>query len=112
MIGDVKAKNILLVDDIVDTAGSVVSAVNELKTHGAKDILIACTHAVLSGEAFSRLNGLYEDSVAEGWCFKVIGTSSIYHQNMPEWYISFEIEELMAQIISKINSRGSVKGLH
>ncbi|RPH89364.1 MAG: ribose-phosphate pyrophosphokinase, partial [Calditrichaeota bacterium] len=50
-IGDVRNKNVLMVDDLVDTAGTLVNGVKMLKMNGAKDIYVACTHAVLSGNA-------------------------------------------------------------
>lgn len=58
LIGDVKGKNVLLVDDEVNTAGSVVSAVNVVRDYGAKDVLFAFTHPFLSEQAYKRLADL------------------------------------------------------
>ncbi|MDD5680644.1 MAG: ribose-phosphate pyrophosphokinase [Candidatus Omnitrophica bacterium] len=55
IMGDVKGKNALIVDDIVATAGSIVEATEALKKSGAKDIYAAVTHAILSGPAIDRL---------------------------------------------------------
>ncbi len=55
IIGDVKGKNVLLVDDIIDTAGTFVNAVKALKDNGAVKIYGAVTHAVLSGAAYERI---------------------------------------------------------
>ncbi len=55
IIGDVKGKNILLVDDLIDTGGTFVSAINALKVNGAKKIFGVATHALLSGEAVDKL---------------------------------------------------------
>lgn len=55
IIGDVKGKHAIIIDDIVDTAGSLTAAVNILKDFGAKDIYFACTHAVFSGPAMERI---------------------------------------------------------
>ncbi len=55
VIGDVKGKNVLIVDDIIDTAGTFTSAIRALKENGAKDIYGACTHAILSGSAYERI---------------------------------------------------------
>lgn len=55
LIGDVEGKNILMIDDIIDTAGTICSAADALKARGAKDIYVSCTHAVLSGPAVERL---------------------------------------------------------
>jgi len=57
IMGDVKGKNVVMVDDIVATAGSIVEAAAALKRNGAKDIYVAITHAVLSGPAIERIKG-------------------------------------------------------
>jgi ribose-phosphate pyrophosphokinase len=55
IIGDVQGKDILLVDDLIDTAGTYVSAINALKGNGANNIFGAVTHAVLSGDAVEKI---------------------------------------------------------
>lgn len=55
IIGDVKDRNVIIVDDMCDTAGTLVAGVDLLKREGAKDIYFACTHAVFSGPAIERL---------------------------------------------------------
>lgn len=55
ILGDVKGKNVLLVDDIIATAGSILEATEALKAHGAKSIQVAVSHGVLSGPAKERL---------------------------------------------------------
>ncbi len=56
IIGDVKGKFALMVDDIVDTAGSLCEGAKALKRLGAKKVIAACTHAVLSKNAVERIN--------------------------------------------------------
>lgn len=56
IIGDVQGKNILIVDDLVDTAGTLCNAVKALQHAGARDVYAACTHPVLSGEALKRIS--------------------------------------------------------
>jgi len=112
LIGEVRDKDVLLVDDIVDTAGSVTAAVDELKIHGANNIVLACIHPLFSGPAWERLNQIHERAQQEGWQFRVVGTSAIEHPNAPSWYHSFNISELTATIIKTINARGSVSGVH
>jgi ribose-phosphate pyrophosphokinase len=58
LIGDVAGKNVLLVDDEVNTAGSIVNAVNVVRKAGAKDVYFAFSHAFLSGKAFQRFEEL------------------------------------------------------
>lgn len=55
IIGEVEGKNVLLVDDLIDTGGTFVSSIKALKEKGAKDIYGAITHPLLSGEAILRI---------------------------------------------------------
>jgi ribose-phosphate pyrophosphokinase len=57
IIGDVDGKNILIVDDLVDTAGTLCNAVVALKKEGAQDVYAASTHPVLSGNALKNIEG-------------------------------------------------------
>ncbi|WP_027388926.1 ribose-phosphate diphosphokinase [Chrysiogenes arsenatis] len=56
VIGDVEGKNLAIVDDIIDTAGTICHAVHALKERGANDIYGVCTHPVFSGPAIERIN--------------------------------------------------------
>jgi len=56
IIGAVRNRNILIVDDLIDTAGTFCSAVQALKQQGADEVFGACTHPVLSGQAIDRIN--------------------------------------------------------
>jgi ribose-phosphate pyrophosphokinase len=56
IIGDVEDRNCVLVDDLVDTAGTLCQAARALKDHGAKRVIAYCTHPVLSGPAIENLN--------------------------------------------------------
>jgi ribose-phosphate pyrophosphokinase len=58
IIGDVNGKDVIIVDDLVDTAGSIQEAVNLVKAKGAQDVYVTFTHPVLSGPAIERLRGL------------------------------------------------------
>ncbi|HEC1786110.1 MULTISPECIES: ribose-phosphate pyrophosphokinase [Campylobacter] len=55
VIGDVKDKEVILVDDIIDTAGTIVKAAEVFKSKGAKSVIACCTHPVLSGVAYERI---------------------------------------------------------
>jgi ribose-phosphate pyrophosphokinase len=55
IIGDVQGKSVLLLDDMIDTAGTIVQGAQACLDHGARDVITACTHAVLSGPALERL---------------------------------------------------------
>lgn len=55
VVGEVKGKTIIIVDDIIDTAGTFINAVDALLERGAKKIYGACTHPILSGDAIDRI---------------------------------------------------------
>lgn len=55
VIGDVAGKQALIVDDIIDTAGTLVQALHVLREHGAESVSAACTHGVFSGMAYERI---------------------------------------------------------
>ncbi|MGD2084686.1 MAG: ribose-phosphate pyrophosphokinase [Candidatus Aminicenantes bacterium] len=55
IIGDVKDKDTVIVDDIIDTAGTLVETVQGLKSHGARRVFAVCTHGLLSGKAIERI---------------------------------------------------------
>lgn len=56
LIGDVNGKHAIIIDDIVDTAGTLVSGIDMLYENGAKAVYASCVHGVLSGPAIERLN--------------------------------------------------------
>jgi ribose-phosphate pyrophosphokinase len=56
VIGEVAGRDVILVDDMVDTAGTLVKSAEALKESGAREVYACCTHAVLSGEAVARIN--------------------------------------------------------
>lgn len=55
VIGDIQDKNVILIDDVIDTAGTICNAANALKDMGAKEVYACCTHSVLSGPAIERI---------------------------------------------------------
>lgn len=63
IIGDVKDRCCLIVDDMVDTAGTLCKAADALKEHGAKKVIAYCTHPILSGPAIENLEGSTIDSL-------------------------------------------------
>ena len=72
LIGDVKGQNVILVDDMVDTAGTLTKAADMMIERGALSVRAICTHAILSGNAFERI----ENSQLE----ELIVTDSIPHE--------------------------------
>jgi ribose-phosphate pyrophosphokinase len=63
VIGDIKDKNVILLDDIIDTAGTITGGAKALMDLGAKKVYAACTHPVLSGPAIERINNSVIDEL-------------------------------------------------
>ena len=63
LIGEVEDRTCLIVDDMVDTAGTLCQAANALKKEGAKKVVAYCTHPVLSGNALNNINGSQLDAL-------------------------------------------------
>ncbi len=87
LIGDVKGKDVILIDDIIDTGGTLVKAAEIMLENGATSVRAMCTHAVLSGPAYDRINasGLTElvvtDTIPlkqESPKIKVISTAALF----------------------------------
>lgn len=74
VIGDFKDKNCIIIDDIIDTAGTITNAADTLVSEGANRVYIAATHGVLSGPAIERIN----NSNVE----KCVITDTILHENL------------------------------
>ena len=63
IIGDIKDKNVILLDDMIDTAGTIVNSAQALRDRGAKKVYACCTHAVLSGPAIERIENSVIDEL-------------------------------------------------
>ncbi|GBE36595.1 ribose-phosphate pyrophosphokinase [bacterium BMS3Bbin07] len=106
VIGDVRNKDAMILDDIIDTAGTTVQAVEALKERGAKRISAACTHAVLSGPAIDRINA---SSLEE-----VIVTNTIPLDSKKEKcskIVSLSIARIFSESIKRIHEETSISSL-
>jgi ribose-phosphate pyrophosphokinase len=111
VIGEVRDRSVLIVDDIVDTAGSVASAVRALWAQGATDVVVAGVHVILSEPGWERLHALRAEAETRGVSLRVAATSSVLQPGAPPWYSTFALEDLLAQVIRSVNTRGSVRAL-
>lgn len=103
MIGEVKDKDVLLVDDMISTGGTIVHAANYMKEKGAKSVRVAATHGVFSGEALAMIN----DSAIE----EVIITNTIKPreevlQNKKITIVS--VAPLLAEAIRRVRTGESI----
>jgi ribose-phosphate pyrophosphokinase len=102
VIGDVEGKNILLVDDLTETAGTLTAAAGLLKKHGAKDIYAAVSHGVLGEKGLQRL--------ADSEIKELFATNSVPQAQGPK-VTALDISSLMAQAIRSVHDDESVTSL-
>jgi ribose-phosphate pyrophosphokinase len=107
IIGDVRDKTCVLVDDIVDTAGTLCAAAAALKQNGARKVLAYCTHAVLSGPAISNLEASELDQLV------VTDTIPLTPQARACGRIrQLSVSEMLAETIRRIAFGESVSSLY
>ncbi|QTA37323.1 ribose-phosphate pyrophosphokinase [Thermosipho ferrireducens] len=100
IIGEVEGKTAIIVDDIVDTARSLVNAAAALKKNGAKRVIACITHPVLSDDAKERI----KNSDIE----KIYISDSIYHENLPENFEVVSLAPLLGEAIVRVRKNLSV----
>ncbi len=105
LIGDVRDKNVLVVDDIIDTAGTLVNGVKVLKDKGANDIYVACTHALLSGNAVELIQN---SNITKIFCSN--STSLPEHKKLDNMEVLC-ISRLLAEAITRIHEERSISDL-
>jgi len=106
IIGDVKGKNCIIVDDIIDSGGTIINAVEALKKAGAIDVYVFITHAVLSGDAAEKIK---KSKIKKLIITDTIDNSLKIKNNSKIEVIS--ISPLMAEAISRISNSTSVSDL-
>ena len=106
IIGDVDGRTCVIMDDMVDTAGTLCKAADALKEHGATRVLAYCTHPVLSGSAIERINDSALDELV------VTDTIPLAQKAVACPRIrQISIAELMAETIMRISNDSSVSSL-
>ena len=103
IIGDVANKNVLIVDDLIDTGGTFVNAVNALKQKGALNVYGAVTHALLSGDAVNKIN---QSELA-----KLYVTDSIPLHAESDKIVVRSASGLLAEAIIRSNRNESISSL-
>ena len=106
IIGNIKGKNCLITDDIIDSGGTIVNAAKALKDKGAKDVYVYVTHGVLSGKAVDLINN--------SKIKKLIITDTIDNtskiQKTPK-IVVLSISKLIGEAIKRISNSTSVSDL-
>ena len=105
IIGDFKGKKAILVDDMIDTAGTITNAANALKERGATEVYACCTHAVLSGAAIDRIE---KSAIKE---LLVLNTIQIPEEKRIDKIKELSVALLFAEAINRIHEGLSVSKL-
>ncbi|WP_203295354.1 ribose-phosphate pyrophosphokinase [Luteirhabdus pelagi] len=100
LIGDVQGKNVVLVDDMVDTAGTLTKAADLMMERGALSVRAICTHPILSGSAYDRI----ENSKLE----ELIVTDSIPLRQESEKIRVLTCAKLFAEVMVSVNENKSI----
>ena len=100
LIGDVKGRDCVIVDDMVDTAGTLCKAADALKQFGARRVLAYATHPVLSGKAYENLNNSVIDELVVTDTIPLTQTSSKIRQ--------VSVTAMVAETIRRINNEESI----
>ena len=100
VIGDVKGKNVVLVDDMVDTAGSITKAAQIMKDNGALSVRAVASHCVMSDPATQRI----EDSVLEEMVF----TDSIPYTKQSSKVKQITVADIFAETIRRVENNESI----
>jgi ribose-phosphate pyrophosphokinase len=103
IIGDVEGKDVIMLDDMVDTAGTLVKAAEILKKRGATSVMACCTHGVLSGPAYERLNSDALDEL-------VVSDTIPLKQQHPKITV-LTASKIMAETIKRIYSNESINSM-
>lgn len=98
LLGDVKGKHALLIDDLIDTGGTIATAAAAMKEHGAKKVSICATHALLTGPAVELLSSLGVDVITTD-------TVAIPKEKQFRGLEILSIAPLLADIIKRIQDR-------
>ena len=103
LIGDVKGKDVVFIDDIIDTAGTITTAADVLMDKGANSVRACITHAVLSGPAYKR--------ISNSKLTELIVTDTIPLIHKSEKITVISVADMLAKTIYKMNTNESISSL-
>jgi len=111
LVGEVADHDVLMVDDLIDTAGTIIAAAKLLKDKGARDVYLGCSLPFLTGPALERLDVAH----GKGYFKVLIGTDAVFRGDdfsaQHPWYEEVSVAPLFARAIYHINTKRSVSQL-
>jgi len=108
LVGSVEDKDVVIIDDMIATGGTLIAACETMKGFGAKDINVAVTFPFFNGKAVEKIDAAYEKGIIKS----VIGTNAVFRgekfKNEHPWYHEVDISRFFAEVIYKINHMQSI----
>ena len=105
IIGDIKDKNCIIIDDMIDTAGTITNAANAIKDMGARNVYAAATHPVLSGPAIERID---KSAISE---LVLLNTIPMPEEKQIEKITFLSVAPLFAEAMTRVFTNGSISKL-
>lgn len=103
VIGDVEGANVVLVDDLIDTGGTICKAAEILMEKGAKSVRAICTHPIMSGTAFEKINNSVLTEIA-------VSDTIPLQQESPKMKV-LTVAELFSKAIRNVHDHESISSL-
>ena len=103
LIGDVEGKDVIIVDDIIDTAGTITKAADLIMSKGANTVRVFCTHPIFSGSAYERLN---KSKITE-----IVVTDTVPLKQTLEKIKVLSTADLLAEVIHRVQNFESISSL-
>ena len=103
LIGDVEGKDVILVDDIIDTAGTITKAADLIFSRGANTVRVFCTHPIFSGSAYERLN---KSKITE-----IVVTDTVPLKQTLRKIKVLSTADLLAEVIHRVQNFESISSL-
>jgi ribose-phosphate pyrophosphokinase len=106
IVGEVARRDVLILDDMIDTAGTLTQAATAIRSSGAARVLAGCTHPVLSGPALQRLNEAPIDEIVVTNTIPLRGKEAVCKK-----IVSLSVASLLGEAIRRIHEEASVSSL-
>src|SRR5690606_32654858 len=103
IIGEIEGKNVLLVDDLIDTAGTITNAAAALKEKGALSVVAACSHPILSGPAYQR--------IADSPIDMMLATDTVPLKKPSHKIKVLSVAGIFAEAINRIHTEDTISSL-
>ena len=103
LIGDVKGKDVIIVDDIIDTAGTITKAADLIISNGATSVRAFCTHPIFSGSAYDKLSKSKFDEI-------IVTDTVPLKQDLGKIKV-LSTADLLAEVINRVQNFESISSL-